>query len=178
MGTFEKRSMVLLFTDCHDFSKAFLEIGDRGPQFMQDFYQAVGEEAVSRGGKIVKYIGDAMLIVMDAGMETASIEAAAAMRRAYAGVVSRYGILTDTDLEVGIGSGEVFTGIFGHESLRSFDVFGERVNETAVIMHYRGIMVTKAVREACGDRFTFRRMEDRKPKWSDTPFEVWVVEGV
>ena len=55
------------------------------------------------------------------------------------------GLPRETELEIGIGSGEVEVGTFGHQSLRQKDVFGQEVNCTAVIGHHRGIAITETV---------------------------------
>jgi class 3 adenylate cyclase len=49
------------------------------------------------------------------------------------------------ELEVGIGAGQVAVGECGHRTLRQRDVFGEEVNRTARIGHYRSVAITGRV---------------------------------
>jgi class 3 adenylate cyclase len=69
----------------------------------------------------------------------------------------------------------VATGIFGHRSLRQRDIFGEAVNEAAVIGHHRGIAVTGPVHEAVKKNFQTRALPSLKVKWLDQALELWEV---
>ncbi len=93
-------------------------------------------------------------------------------------IVSRRGLPPDTELEVGIGSGEVMTGVFGHSSLRQKDVFGEEVNRAATIGYHRGIAITERVYDAVKGHYKTRRLPNFSVKWQDEPLQVWeVVNG-
>jgi class 3 adenylate cyclase len=78
-------------------------------------------------------------------------------------------------MEVGLAFGEVVEGVIGHQSLRSFDVFGECVNEAAMIGHHRGIAVTGALRERLQPGTETRQLEPYRPKWRAEPLEVWAI---
>lgn len=175
MADYQTEERVLLFCDAHDFSKAMVELGDRYPDFIQMYYERVGDAVVGRGGELVKYIGDAIFAAFPAGREKDAVECAREMRRAYQSVIEEFGVATDSDLEVGIGCGEVVTGVFGHESLRTRDVFGEKVNQVAVIMHHRGIAVTEDVQKKLASEYRLQRLADFKPKWAVEPIAVWEV---
>ena len=166
---------VILFCDVHDFSKVCLELGDRYPLFIQDYYERVGEVIVSHGGQIVKYMGDAIFAVFSRGRELDAVEGATRMREEYSLLLKKYGVEAESDLEVGIGTGEVATGTFGHPSMRVKDVFGTKVNEVAMIMHHRGIAITKDVLQEVGSLYKTRRLADVTLKWSTNPLEVWEI---
>jgi adenylate cyclase len=113
---------VILFMDVHNFSIALNALAENPHSFLQEMYERLGGIIVEHQGEIVKYLGDAMLCVFPAGRENEAVECSLELRRAFAGMVSRRGLPPDTELEVGIGSGEVVTGVFGHRSLRQRDV--------------------------------------------------------
>jgi class 3 adenylate cyclase len=97
------------------------------------------------------------------------------MRSGYNALLQKYDIETESELEVGIGAGAVVTGTFGHQSLRTEDVFGTVVNETAMIMHYLGIAVTKEIHQQIGSTFKTRRLEDIALKWAEAMLKVWAI---
>jgi class 3 adenylate cyclase len=168
---------VILFCDAHDFSKVCVELGEGLPHFIQAFYQRVGDAIVGHGGRIVKYMGDAIFAVFDRGKEVAAVEGAISMREEYAQLLKEHSVKTESDLEVGIGSGEVAIGIFGHTSHQEEDAFGTVVNEVGKIMHHRGIAITKEVQQRIDSRYKTRRLDDVAVKWSEIPLQVWEIVG-
>ncbi len=175
MGDYKIEERVLVFCDAHSFSMVMLELGDRYPDFIQAYYEQVGEAVVGRGGELIKYIGDALFCAFPSGDEVAAVECGREMRKRYQSIIEKFGVCTDSDLEIGIGCGEVVIGIFGHDSLRTRDVFGEKVNQVAIIMHHRGIAVTEDVKKKLGARYRLKRLSDIKPKWSTETMAVWEV---
>ena len=169
-------SRVILFWDLHSYSIAARRLGARHASFLQESYERMGEIVVSHGGTIVKYLGDAMLCVFPERAETRAVACALEMRPAFAALARQWGLPPDTELEVGIASGEVAMGVFGHQSLRMWDVFGETVNVAATIGHHEGIAVTEGVREAVSKAYETRRLPDLKVKWQDEPLRLWEVE--
>ncbi len=166
---------VILFCDCHDFSR--LQLALPGPllEFMDSFYRVCGECVVAAGGRIVKYIGDSILAVFPEDAADRAVAAGACMRKEYSTLVTAQQTNVDSDLEVGISFGQVEEGIVGHASLRSFDVFGECVNEAAMIGHHRGIAVTDALRTRLSKETATRALEPYHPLWRADPLVVWVV---
>jgi adenylate cyclase len=169
---------VILFCDCHQFSRLQLALKGRTLEFMNAFYRNCGECVVAHGGRIIKYIGDSILAVFPEDGSDEAVSAGACLRREYAALVDALDTEVESDMEVGISCGEIEEGEVGHESLRSFDVFGECVNEAAMIGHHRGIAVTDAVRRRLSPDTAVRELDAYHPKWRDTPLAVWeVVDG-
>jgi class 3 adenylate cyclase len=169
---------VILFWDLHNYSVAARELGARQASFLQESYERMGEIVVSHGGAIVKYVGDAMLCVFPEAAEVQAVASALSMRPAFAALAQEWGLHVDTTLEVGISSGEVTTGVFGHRSLRMRDVVGEMVNVAATIGHHEGIAVTEGVRDVVRGAYKTRRLPDLRVKWQDEALRIWeVLEG-
>ena len=166
---------VILFCDCHDFSRLQLVLPGPLLEFMDSFYQVCGECVVASGGRIVKYIGDSLLAVFPEDAADRAVETGKCLRKKYATLVDAQQTNVESDMEVGISFGQVEEGIVGHASLRSFDLFGECVNEAAMIGHHRGIAVTDAVRARLSDTIQLRPLEPFRPKWRTDPLVVWEV---
>lgn len=168
----------ILFCDLHDFSRLVADIDGSALAFIDSFYQSCGECIVSRGGRIIKYIGDSMLATFgEDGVEEA-VQAARCMRSEYAALVAGLDSSVASDMEIGISLGETEEGEVGHPSLRTFDVFGECVNEAAIMCHYRGIAITAAVKERLPDRYSVKQLPAFNAKWRSEPLAAWaVVDG-
>ena len=106
-----KTDRVVLFTDIHHFSIATQVLAERQYAFLQAFYETLGDIVVEHQGELVKYLGDGVLCVFPAGLEQHAVASAIAMRGAFAEMVRRWELPADTELEVGIGAGEVGEGV-------------------------------------------------------------------
>ncbi len=171
--TLEER--VLLFADVHNYAKISHALGVAAYDFLQEMYEELGDIIVKHSGTIVKYLGDAMLCVFPAGMEDKAIDCALRLRPAFAQIVSRRGLSVETDLEIGISSGQVATGTFGHKSLLQWDVLGEEVIWAETIGHHRGIAITERVYDQVKSNYPVRRLPNFNVKWQTEPLKVWEV---
>ena len=170
-----KTDRVVLFTDIHNSSIAIQMLAERQYDFLQEFYETLGDIVVGHQGELLKYLGDGFLSVFPIGLEQEAITSALAMREAFSEMVRRWELPADTELEVGIAVGEVGEGVFGHRTLRQRDVFGEVVNRAAKIGHHRGVAITERVYEKVKDAYAVRRLPDVVLKWQEEPLKVWEV---
>ena len=175
VSDFNRQELVILFCDLHEFSKIMRMLSSRSIDLIQSYYDTMGTEIVTGGGRIIKYLGDSILAVFPKDSEPAAVETALRMRPAYARLLQEYSVSLPSEIEIGIGAGTVAAGVFGHESLLTYDVFGETVNEVTMIMHHLGIAVTGRVREKVSSRFPTRRLRGVRVKWKDEPLEVWEI---
>jgi adenylate cyclase len=166
---------VVAFMDVHNYSVALNALAEHRYSFLQEMYEKLGDIIVEYGGEIIKYMGDAMLCVFPAGSENEVVECALGLRQAFADMARQRGLPTDTELEMGIGSGAVAIGEFGHRSMRQKDVFGEEVNRAAKIGHHRGIAITERVYEQVKAKYETQRLPDWSVKWQEEPLKVWEV---
>lgn len=166
---------VILFLDVHNFSIAANCFAGQFHTFLQEMYERLGEIITAHHGQIVKYMGDSILCVFPADNAMQAVACACTLRQTFAHMVSSHGLPGDTELETSLTSGQVVSGVFGHRSLRHWDVFGEAVNQATVIGHYRGIIVTESVYEQIKRQCETQRLPDLRVKWRDQPLQVWAV---
>ncbi len=171
----EKVNRVVLFCDISGFMRLACSIGERMTAFVQEFYRMVGDAVVGGGGRIVKYIGDAVLVVFPGGGETEAVRCALRMRGGFTELMGRHASGDGARLEVAISSGEVVEGIFGHDSLRLYDIMGETVAHAAIMNRFPGIIVTAKVHDAAGGEFRMEEMPPVPPKWGGEPLRAWRV---
>lgn len=115
-----KAKLSVLFFDLRGWYKAQQDKDALGIAVdLDSFYHEVIDEASAHQGRVVKFMGDAGLLIFE--------RVADAVEFARRLVASR-------PANVGIEAGEVVSGTFGKEPYRWFDVMGPAVNEAAVNM--------------------------------------------
>jgi adenylate cyclase len=105
--------------------------------FLNDFYRTVGDVILAHGGYIDKYMGDAVVALFNvpvalADHEERAVLAALAMQAPYDDFLARWQ-LTQHRLAVGIDTGDVLAGYFGHPERSEFTAFGPTVHRAMVI---------------------------------------------
>jgi adenylate cyclase len=174
-NTIASQNHVVVFMDIHDFSIIVNILKENQYSFLQEVYEKLGDIIVAHKGEIIKYMGDAILCIFPANSENEAVKCALELRKAFRGIVSARNIRHDTELEIGIGSGEVGVGLFGHNSLRQKDVFGEEVNRAATIGHHRGIAITENVYYKVRTAYKTGRLSEFRVKWQEAPLKVWEI---
>ncbi len=166
-----------MFSDIQRFARLFLNEDDQKIDFVQGYYELSGDRIIEQGGRIVKYIGDAILSVFPSGRERAAVRCAIDTERDFEILVKDMNLDPEVALNTGINSGEVYAGIFGHRSLRGEDIFGNTVNEASMMTRGKGICITEAVKNAIGDSFRTEKLPDVQVKWKSEPIKAWRVLG-
>ena len=167
---------IIIFTDIHHFMVVAQMLKNDQYKFLQEFYEILGEIVVMHGGELIKYIGDGFICIFPEDLCSEAIISALEMRRVFLKIVKKWKLPYDTVLEVGISGGEVAEGEFGHKSLRQRDIFGDVVNEAAIICHHRGVAITEWIYEKIKNKYTVHQLSDIQLKWRDEPLKVWEVE--
>lgn len=172
------QSAVVLFTDVLHFSRLVRKHPDRIGEIVDSYYRAMGDLIVPASGRIIKYIGDAILAIFPEGGELAATRCAFAMRPEFARLIREIDHESEAELEVALNAGRVISGTIGHDSYRSFDVFGEVVNETAMLMHHRGVAVTDALYQRIKSDVSAVALPPVTLKWRNEPLRAWEVLAV
>ncbi len=121
------------------------------------FYEQVVPIAEEYGGRLVKLMGDAALIVWQAEEAAGAIEGARAMLAAFDALVAEsirhaeVSLSEPLNLHVAMASGPVIATEMGPPSIRRFDVIGDAVNNAALMLRYCDFTITQAVAAAAGD---------------------------
>ncbi len=101
----------------------------RVAEMFQEFYRLAGERIGAAGGRIVKFIGDAGLVVFPKENAESVILALADLAREARERAAARGF--DTYLNVNVHFGPMLEGTFGPEGLERYDVLGKTVNIAA-----------------------------------------------
>lgn len=165
---FASSSLVVLVADLEGYARAFKTRSDAD---MADFlhgYYSVAEDAVgSSGGRIVKFIGDAVLAVFPDSAAAGAVSAAVSMRRD----VERLGQQAGFPVRLGVSvhMGTAVETELGKGSSRRPDVIGRTVNQTFLLGRGPGIRISEPV---------YRKLPsgERTPWSKHKPPAVYVLE--
>lgn len=123
----EKKIMSVGFVDLSGYA-AFSEKTDPVKVFdmLQYFYNFIGGIIVGQGGKIRKYIGDAVMFSFD---DAEAAVAAATELAQFKRTIEPFTL----EACVSVATGEVVMGKIGHKSMIVEDIFGSTVNRAAIL---------------------------------------------
>ena len=126
----QKQKLGVAFFDLSRISAwADSEQDERVAGFLQRFYALAAARLEPAGGRIVKFIGDAGLVVFEPRAAEAAIGALDQLAREVRALGREVGL--DTYLNVSVHVGPVLTGSFGAPGAERFDVLGKTVNIAA-----------------------------------------------
>ncbi len=148
----EPVEMLICFVDIGGWLRA-TEQKSRDEVFdlLTGFYERVVPIAEEYGGRLVKLMGDAALIVWQAEEAAGAIEGARAMLAAFDALTAEVSLSEPLNLHVAMASGPVIATEMGPPSIRRFDVIGDAVNNAALMLRYCDFTITQAVAAAAGD---------------------------
>lgn len=120
----------------------------RVAEFFQEFYAMAGERLGAAGGRIVKFIGDAGLVVFPPDGAEVAIFALCDFADAARALGGEYGF--DTYLNVSVHVGPVVAGSFGPAGEQRYDVIGKTVN-IAARLGRRGVTLSAQAFRCLGE---------------------------
>lgn len=123
------RRIAVGFADLANYARLIETVGiAEAIGYLQDAFQSTGDAILKHGGKIHKYVGDAVLFYFDDPRAAAAAATEIAERfRRNAGDLS-------LRCAVAVAYGEVAFCRIGHPSLLSDDIMGEPVNRAAGLL--------------------------------------------
>jgi class 3 adenylate cyclase len=166
---FASRTVVVLVADLEGFAKAFKTRTDAEMAALLDRYYGVAEDTiVDGGGRIVKFIGDALLAVFPESGAAPAVSAASALSRD----IERLGREMGIPVRVGVSvhMGPAIEAEFGKGASRRRDVIGRTVNQTFLLGRGPGVRISEPV---------YRKLpsSERTPWSKNKPPAVYVLEG-
>ncbi len=142
----EKKNLTVCLVDIAGFMKKMASKEEEEViNELQGFYEKVGDLIVSNNGRIIKYIGDAILFTFQDVKEAKS--AADLIRKVK---------ISECEIRLSMATGDVFEGEFGHPKLRLKDIFGRTVNLAATLLgkaekSYSYLIMDDETRKLLGD---------------------------
>ena len=124
--------LLIAFVDLSRFASGSRKRSDSQVADMLDgFYARVGEQVAESGGKVVKFIGDAALVVFPEDLADEGVRALLALKQRVDQWLDAGG--WDSSLIVKAHFGTAIAGDFGPAGDKRFDVIGSSVNQAALL---------------------------------------------
>jgi class 3 adenylate cyclase len=149
-GTARKPTrLVIAFTDFSDFKHLTGRVSDAEiADTMDDYYRLVASVVEKARGRVVKFIGDAALLVFPGDKPDAALQSIVTLRTES----DRFMIDRDWPCRFSakVHIGDVIAGDFGPKGSKRYDIMGREVNATAMLTGdgIGGITVSDALRAA------------------------------
>jgi adenylate cyclase len=126
-----QRELLIVFADLSRFAALASRMEDAAlAEMMDQLYERLHAAVTGAGGRVVKFIGDAMLAVYEPSQADAAVTALLREKRAvdafFAGRKA-----PECRLHVKVHLGKVIAGPFGGRGEKRFDVIGKEVNACA-----------------------------------------------
>lgn len=174
----QRRVMTVMFCDMKGFTSLSEGVTPRGLVKIMNLYLSTMSEPIhNERGIIDKYIGDAIMAYWGPPFveesEQAALAASAAldmigrvaqMRKELPELLGVRSIPADTDIRIGIATGEALVGSIGSEFMMSYTVMGDTVNlasrlEGANKFYGCRCLISEATAKACGDTIELREID-------------------
>jgi class 3 adenylate cyclase/DNA-binding response OmpR family regulator len=184
----ETRQVVILFSDIRQFTKISEKNGAQEiVTFLNNFFSIMGNEILSEGGYIDKFIGDAIMAVFgvsgnlpDAPIKAvrAAVKMLAAVNRAGTSAIN----LPESGLRIGVGinCGECVVGNIGFQDKMDYTLIGNTVNmasrlEGITKQYHHPLIVSELMYGHAKDAFIFRKIDVVRVKGKDDPVGIYAV---
>jgi class 3 adenylate cyclase len=182
--------VAILFSDIRSFTK-ISENTDAQElvNFLNAYFSLMGNEIVSEGGNIDKFIGDAIMAIFGAPktLENApvnAIRAAMRMVKTITKVDTSRIVLPEIGFGAGIGIsyGECVVGNIGFQDKLDYTVIGDIVNlasrlESVPKYYKQSIIVSENLYENAKDEFIFRKADSVRVVGKNQPVGLYTVYG-
>ncbi len=124
----EESVMILAVADIAGFVRAAkLKTSLQTFELLAEFYDLVGVIIEAAGGRVIKFIGDASLIVFPSDIPEQAVTALRTLQARADGLLARFG--PDCRISVRLHVGKAASGFLGMETDKRFDIIGQPVNE-------------------------------------------------
>jgi adenylate cyclase len=169
-----EHTMLVAFTDITGFARAAAHLISQPADLlvlMDAYFELVGDVVEPAGGRVVKCIGDAALIVFPVERVDAGVQALAQLKEQGDAWLARQGLASRQQIKVHYGA--VAGGPVGTRSAKWWDVYGEAVNGAARLPATGLTLSPEAFRQLRPEtrklfkkhtaQVVYIRVEDRRP---------------
>lgn len=182
----EKREVTILFTDIRGFTTLSEKLApEQVVEILNRYFTPMTALIRQNQGTLDKFIGDALMAFWNAPLDVPG-HPALAVDTALA--VQENLVRLNDELErdfgvrlamgAGLHVGDVFVGNMGSQDLLDYTIIGDNVNLTSRLEGLTGaygvpVIVSGAVREACGEAFAFTLIDSVTVKGKSLPVDIY-----
>ena len=184
----ESRNVTVLFSDIRDFTSISEHLNAQDiVDFLNKYFEKMGNAIISEGGHIDKFIGDAIMAVFGAlgtveNSPARAIRAALKMLAANESMDTSHLALSRGSLDMGIGinCGQCILGNIGFQNKMDYTIIGDAVNLASrlegVTKYYRHpLIVSEYIYNQTKDLFLFRKVDNVRVKGKKEPVGIYAI---
>ena len=182
----EKREVTILFTDIRGFTTLSEKLApEQVVALLNRYFTPMTALIRQNMGTLDKFIGDALMAFWNAPLDTPghprlAVDTALAVQENMISLNAELERDFGVRLAMGAGlhTGDVFVGNMGSEDLLDYTIIGDNVNLTSRLEGLTGaygvpVIVSGAVRELCGEDFTFTLVDSVTVKGKTLPVDIY-----
>jgi class 3 adenylate cyclase/DNA-binding response OmpR family regulator len=184
----ENRKVSVLFSDIRDFTTISENYGAQAVvDILNAYFTKMGNEIITEGGHIDKFIGDAIMAVFGAfgNMENPcenAIRTAVKMLKTLEEMNEGGTLLSGNKIQTGIGInyGECILGNIGFQNKMDYTIIGDTVNlasriESLTKLYHHPLIVSEYVYEMTKDKFLYRKADNVRVKGKEKTVGIYAV---
>jgi len=184
----ESRNITVLFSDIRSFTQISEHASPQNiVEFLNTYFAAVGNEIISEGGHIDKFIGDSVMAIFGAFQNrenqlVSSVRAGIKMLAAVEAMDASAVSLKKGALKIGIGinSGNCVLGNIGFLNKMDYTVIGDAVNlasrlEGVTKVYRHPLIVSEYIYNSIKNKFLFRKIDNVRVIGKETSVGIYSV---
>ncbi|MGE4505697.1 MAG: CHASE2 domain-containing protein [Desulfovibrionaceae bacterium] len=187
----EEKEVSIQFSDIRGFTSLSEQLSpSQVSELLQDYLTPMTRIITARSGTLDKFIGDAVMAFWNAPLDVpehqvraveAAMEQLEALERLNATFIEKYGFRVS--IGIGLHAGLVRVGNMGSADLFDYTLIGDNVNlasrlEGLTKYYGQQIVVSGAIRDACGDAWEFPLLDRVRVKGKEEPIAIYTVRSV
>lgn len=184
----QEKEITIQFSDVRNFTSLSEKLSPtQVTNLLHDYLTPMTRIITEHEGTLDKFIGDAVMAFWNAPLDTEnhqekSLRAALAQQRKLEELneifVEKYGFTIAVG--IGIHSGPVRVGNMGSADLFDYTLIGDNVNlasrlEGLTKYYGQKLVVSQAIKDACGDGYYFRILDNVRVKGKEEPVTIYTV---
>ena len=159
----------------------FLELSCSQPldlmgERLDAMYHECGETVFTHGGEVARFVGDGVLAHFPVPLTSQAAMAGLDLSRRMNQLFEKWET-PDLSLGVGIHTGEVLLGTFGHPCKRGFDVVGNPVALAALMARKSQLLISKAALDACQGKVFVKKRHSVDVRWARQLLHAFELQG-
>lgn len=187
----ETRRVTVLFSDIREFTRMSEELEPQDVvDFLNEYFEAMIDVVFEFGGTLDKFIGDAIMAVFGAPIQTPqdellAVRAALRMRERLEEINARRGERGQENIRIGIGihTGEAVAGYIGSSRRMEYTVVGSTVNLASRIEQLTkrvgtDILLSDQTRGLVAESVDAEELEPQVIRGMTTPVRTWALLGM
>ena len=188
----ERVPLTLLFSDIRGFTSMSEKLpAEQVVRILNEYLDRMAEIVFRNGGTLDKFIGDAVMAFWGAPIPVAdhakrAVDTALQMMEELGDLNRKWaaeGLDQALDIGIGVNTGEAVVGNIGSETHKlDYTAIGDTVNLASRLEglnknYGTNIIVSEATRDAVGDAYEFRPLEDVKVKGKEQAVKIYELLG-